>query len=155
MRPHPASIMSGTAAWRQWKVPVRLTAIMRSHASAVMSRKSAKPSIPALGHHDLDRPEGGPHRVEGGLDGGPVADVDHGGARRAAGGGDLLGHRLGRIAIDVEHRDLPTGVGQLVADGPAHAGPTAGDDCDAAHRRLLPMRASPSFSAPTSLNTCR
>ena len=48
MRPHPASIMSGTAACRQWKVPVRLTAIMRSHASGVMSRNSVKPSIPAL-----------------------------------------------------------------------------------------------------------
>ena len=40
--------MSGTAAWRQWKVPVRLTAIMRSHVSASMSRKSANPSMPAL-----------------------------------------------------------------------------------------------------------
>ena len=48
MRPHPASIMSGAAACRQWKVPVRLTAIIRSHASAVMSRNSVKPSIPAL-----------------------------------------------------------------------------------------------------------
>ena len=48
MRPQPASIMSGTAAWRQWKVPVRLTAIMRSQASALISRKSTNPSMPAL-----------------------------------------------------------------------------------------------------------
>ncbi len=46
--PHPASIMSGTTAWRQWNVPVRLTAIIRSQASALISRKSSNPSMPAL-----------------------------------------------------------------------------------------------------------
>ncbi len=34
MRPQPAAIMSGTAACTQVNVPVRLTAMMRSHVSA-------------------------------------------------------------------------------------------------------------------------
>ena len=48
IRPQPASIMSGSTAWQQWKVPVRLTANRRFHVSALMSRKGWKPSIPAL-----------------------------------------------------------------------------------------------------------
>ena len=67
-----------------------------------------------------------------------------------------LGHLCRGVAVDVEHGDPASGLGQLPADGAAHAGSTAGDDCDAAHRRpLLAMRASPSFSAPASPNTCR
>ena len=84
MRPHPASIMSGTAACRQWKVPVRLTAIMRSHASASMSRKSSNPSIPALVTMIPIGPERGADLIERGVDGGPVADVDPGAERGAA-----------------------------------------------------------------------
>src|SRR5579864_1217440 len=48
MRPQPASIMSGTADWTEWKVPVRLTARMRSQASGVMSVNAMNPSMPAL-----------------------------------------------------------------------------------------------------------
>src|SRR5207248_2356739 len=48
MRPQPAASMSGTAACRQWNVPVRLTASMRSHASGLMSVKVANSSTPAL-----------------------------------------------------------------------------------------------------------
>jgi hypothetical protein len=48
MRPQPAAIMSGSAAWTQVKVPVRFTAMIRSHFSAVMSRTASKDSMPAL-----------------------------------------------------------------------------------------------------------
>ena len=48
MRPQPASIMSGIAAWIAWKVPVRLTASIRSQVSAVMSVKDRNSSRPAL-----------------------------------------------------------------------------------------------------------
>ena len=48
MRPQPAASMSGTAACRQWNVPVRLTASMRSHASSVMSVNGLNSSMPAL-----------------------------------------------------------------------------------------------------------
>ena len=40
--------MSGTAACRQWNVPVRLTARMRSQLSIVMSVKDSNASRPAL-----------------------------------------------------------------------------------------------------------
>ena len=29
IRPHPASIMSGSTAWMQWKTPLRLTSMTR------------------------------------------------------------------------------------------------------------------------------
>ncbi len=48
MRPHCAAAMSGTASCMHVKVPVRLTARMRSHFSAVMSATASKDSIPAL-----------------------------------------------------------------------------------------------------------
>ena len=105
MRPHPASIMSGTTAWRQWKVPVRLTAIIRSHAAASISRKPANPSMPALVTMIPIGPKAVADLVERGVDGGPVTDVDPGTARGAALGPDLLGHRVGRLAVDVEHGD--------------------------------------------------
>ncbi len=48
MRPQPASIMSGTASCTQVKVPVRFTAIKRSHFSGVISTTGSKASMPAL-----------------------------------------------------------------------------------------------------------
>src|SRR5260370_1136985 len=48
IRPHPAASMSGTAACRQWNVPVRLTARIRAHASGVISVNAANSSNPAL-----------------------------------------------------------------------------------------------------------
>ena len=76
MRPHPASSMSGTAACRQWNVPVRLTATMRSHCSAVMSRKVAEPFDPGAGDHDLHPAEARADLVQRGVDGPAVAHVD-------------------------------------------------------------------------------
>ena len=48
IRPHPAATMSATANWRQVNVPVRFTAISRSHFSGVMSSTGSNASIPAL-----------------------------------------------------------------------------------------------------------
>ena len=48
IRPHFAASMSGTAACTQWKVPVRLTAIMRSHAATLILVKDSNASSPAL-----------------------------------------------------------------------------------------------------------
>ena len=48
MRPQPASIMSGSATWQQWNVPVRFTSITRCHACGVSSSDGAQPTMPAL-----------------------------------------------------------------------------------------------------------
>src|SRR2546423_10897920 len=48
IRPQPASIMSGTTAWQQSNVAVRLTARIRFHFSALIERKRSKPWSPAL-----------------------------------------------------------------------------------------------------------
>ena len=48
MRPQPASTMSGTASCTAVNVPVRLTAMMRSHFSAVISVTGSNASTPAL-----------------------------------------------------------------------------------------------------------
>jgi hypothetical protein len=56
MRPHFSSSMSGTTAWQQSNVPVRLTAMMRFQTSAVILRNELKPSIPALLTKMVGRP---------------------------------------------------------------------------------------------------
>ena len=48
MRPHSAAIMSGSASCTQVKVPVRFTAMIRSHFSGVMSATGSNASTPAL-----------------------------------------------------------------------------------------------------------
>lgn len=47
IRPHPASIMSGSTAWVQWKTPFRLTLMIRCQASKLRSVKRLNPSTPA------------------------------------------------------------------------------------------------------------
>ena len=47
IRPQPASTMSGSTAWQQWKTPLRLTLITRCQSSKEMSAKREKPSSPA------------------------------------------------------------------------------------------------------------
>ncbi len=47
MRPQPASIMSGSTAWVQWKTPLRLTSTTRCHSAKVISVKRLNPSSPA------------------------------------------------------------------------------------------------------------
>ncbi len=49
IRPPQSDVtISGIAAWIEWNVPVRLTAMIFSHASAVICAKGALNSIPAL-----------------------------------------------------------------------------------------------------------
>ena len=55
MRPQPAASMSGTAACTQVNVPVRLTAMIRSHVSAVMSSDGVERLDARAGDEDLDR----------------------------------------------------------------------------------------------------
>ena len=47
MRPQPASIMSGSTAWKQWKTPLRLTSIIRCQSSNLMSVNRLNFSSPA------------------------------------------------------------------------------------------------------------
>ena len=48
IRPQPAASMSGRIARVHRNGPLRLTAIIRSHASTAMSRNAQKPVMPAL-----------------------------------------------------------------------------------------------------------
>ena len=72
IRPQRASSMSGTAACRQWNVPVRLMARMRSQLSIVMSVKDSNASRPALVTMICDGSELRAHLGEGGVDGSAV-----------------------------------------------------------------------------------
>ena len=47
MRPQPASSMSGSTAWMQWKTPLRLTSMTRCHRSNETSWNFLKLSRPA------------------------------------------------------------------------------------------------------------
>ena len=76
MRPQPAASMSGTAACTQVKVPVRLTARIRSHFSAVMSSSGVERLDAGAGDEDLDRTELGADPRERGVDRRAVGDVD-------------------------------------------------------------------------------
>src|SRR6478736_689964 len=47
MRPQPASIMSGSTAWTQWKTPLRLTSMTRCQSSNEISLNRLNFSSPA------------------------------------------------------------------------------------------------------------
>ena len=89
---------------------------------------------PRAGDHDLHRPEGGPDLVECGVDGGPIAHVDrapHGRRCRRPGAPCAT-----VAAASPSMSSTPTRCPwsrQVPADGPAHAGATAGDHRDPAH----------------------
>ena len=57
MRPQPASIMSGSTAWMQWKTPLRLTSMTCCQSSNVRSVKRLKRSSPGGVDQDGDRTE--------------------------------------------------------------------------------------------------
>ena len=76
MRPQPSAIMSGTASCMQVKVPVRLTASMRSHFSGVMSATASKDSMPALVTRIVIGPSSLAHRGEHLLQRSAVGHVD-------------------------------------------------------------------------------
>ena len=143
------SIMSGTAACRQWKVPGEID---RHHAVPRLGgdvEEVLESLDPRAGHHDLHRPEGGADLVQRGLDGGPVTDVDRHRRRGAARGRDLLGDLAAASALMSSTGDPRPGSASWWQMARPMPDPPPGDDCDAAHRRpLLSMPASPSFSAP-------
>ena len=129
MRPHPSSIMSGTTAWQQSNVPVRLTAMMRFHFSAVILRNGSKPSSPALFTRMVGRPKLLPDlgRLPASICGRSVTSTvsPDGGA---AGGHDLGRRRLGGRAVPVEDGHGVAVGGQALADGQTDTRPAAGDD---------------------------
>ena len=139
MRPQPAASMSGTAACTQVNVPVRLTAMIRSHVSRRdVERAASNDSMPALVTRISTGPSSARTRANAGVDRRPVGDVDLDGDRRAAGGGELVGGRLGAGAVAVEERDAVAVGGELLGDAEPDARRAAGDDGDAAHRGSPP-----------------
>ncbi len=106
----------------------RLTAIMRSQASAVMSRKSSNPSIPAL----VTMISTGPRSRRTSSSAASTAERSLTSTatptRGEAVGLELLGRlRRGRVADNVEDGDLASLLSEVPADGPAHARAAPGD----------------------------
>ena len=147
MRPQPAAIMSGTASCMQVKVPVRLTAMIRSHFSGVMSATGSNASMPALvttmvigpnslahrGVGSLERRRGRPRRPRSPRRGSPCAD-----SSAAA--------SFGRVTVAVEQRDGMAVRGQPPGDAQA--------DARGAHRS--PRRPGRSRAASAGVNSmCR
>ena len=62
MRPQPASIMSGSTAWMQWKTPLRLTSITRCQSSNVRSVNRLNFVEPGGVDQNRHRPELGADR---------------------------------------------------------------------------------------------
>ncbi len=112
--PQPASIMSGSTAWTQWKTPLRLTSMTRCQRSNEVSRNLPKLSRPAA----LTRMETGQlgadgvHRL---VDGGPVGDVGHERVRRVR-------------RVEIEDGDVVPVGAESVRDGQPDPGPAAGHD---------------------------
>ena len=67
--------MSGIATWQQWKVPVRLTSMIRAQDSVLISVKGEKSNSPALVTRTVIDAQLAADLGEGVLDGGPVGDV--------------------------------------------------------------------------------
>ena len=134
MRPEPQASMSGTAAWTQLNVPVRLTATMRSHFSDVMSRSGVNDSMPAL----VTRSSTGPSSAR------TCANADATASRSAtstATASALLPAASTSAAaasaaspVLVEDRDVVAVGRELPRDAEPDARGSAGDDGDATHR---------------------
>ena len=120
MRPHPASIMSGRAAWMQVNVPVRFTARIRSpRFGSDVGRR-----LERLDARRRDqRGDGTQLRAnvrEGAAHRGPIRDVDPAGDRLDALLAELGGALFGRLAVEVEQ-------GNAVAVGPEPPGDAQAD----------------------------
>ena len=121
-----SSIMSGTTAWQQSNVPVRLTARIWFHLSAVILRNGSNPPCPALLTRMVGRPKrsrtsstrrrSGPDRSRRPR---PVAvPPDATILAAAASAAARRGRRWPRRCVG----------GQPFADGQTDTGPTPGDD---------------------------
>ena len=137
MRPHPASTMSGTAAWRQWKVPERLTAIMRSHGLGSDVEEVLETLDAGAGHEDLDPARASCRTPSSAAStANAIADVDgHPERGRNRRPGSPWPPRAAVSRDDVEHGDLVPLPRQVPADGPPHARAAPGDHRHAAHVR--------------------
>ena len=120
--PNAPASMSGTAACRQWNVPVRLTARTRSQLSIVMSVKRSNASRPALVTMIAMGPSSARTLSSAASTAAAVGDVglhaDRGGSRLA----QLLGGPQRRLALQVEQRrrgrPAPPGAGRSPAPFP-------------------------------------
>ena len=136
MRPQPASIMSGSAAWMQANVPVRFTARIRAHVSWVMSSAASNDSMPADVTTHADRPELGPHPVEGVVHRRPVGDVDLDARARSPPCVAELGRGLlGRVAVAIEQRHRVALGGEPPGDAQPDARRRPGHDHHPARHR--------------------
>ena len=134
MRPQPAASMSGTAACTQVNVPVRLTAMIRSHVSGGdVERPASNDSMPALVTRISTGPSSARTSANPASTDAAVGDVDLDGRAPSRRRRSSRGRRLGRRAVAVEEGDAVAVGGELAGDAEADARGAAGDDGDAAH----------------------
>ena len=133
MRPHPASSMSGTAAWTQAKVPVRLTAMIRSHASGVMSASGVNDSMPALVTRIPTGPSASRDIGDGGVDRARSATSTSTPIAVAPSACSAAAAEADPVAVAVEQGDGVAVGGELLGDAEADARGGAGDDGDPGH----------------------
>ena len=107
IRPHRASIMSGTTAWQQSKVPRTLTA--RTFSNSARSELHELPE--RRDAHVVDQDGGRAEAVadlgDGRVDGGPISHVDTERHGRPAIGRDLIGHLPCPVEVEVEDGHRP------------------------------------------------
>ena len=100
--------------------------MIRSHFSSVMSKKALNPGIPALLTRTSRRSHLGPDPLDRRVHLGPVGHVDTAeGEPVEPEVGELVGHRPGRLLVQVQDDDGESVVAQADGDGPpdARAGP--------------------------------
>ena len=133
MRPHPAASMSGSAACTQANVPVRLTATMRSHCSAVMSSTGVKDSMPALVTRISTGPSSARTRsTPASTDGRSATSTSR--ARTFVPSASSSAAAVSSVAgFTVEEGDAVTLGDEPAGHAEADAGRAAGDDGDPAH----------------------
>ena len=125
--------MSGIAAWRQWNVPVRFTAIMAFHASRVMSVNAANAAMPALVTMIATGPSSRRTAASAPSTADAVRHVDRAPERLHAAAAQVVGGVFGRVAFEVEDRDPVPPLAEVACHRLTDAGSTAGDDRDTTH----------------------
>ena len=133
IRPQPASSMSVTATWQQWKVPVRFTSMSRCQDCTLISVNGDQPTAPAL----VTRMCTGPSSVR------TFANASSTAARSLTSAAtpsavtpsraQFLCDPLRRLAVEVEHGHLVSTPAELVAGRLTHAGSAPCHYRDAGH----------------------
>ena len=106
MRPHLAASMSGSADCVQWNVPVRFTAMIRSHSSGADVDEPVEAVLAAPFTSTSTGPSSATRALDGVVDLRPVRDVDLARDRLAALVADVLRGALGLLEVEVEDRHL-------------------------------------------------